>query len=453
MKSTDQKKCPDLTDNDYLQEDLEYMSSLSAAVLEQQTPKSHRALWIASLGIIWLLIWSAFAELDERTRGMGKVIPSQKIQVVQNLEGGIIEQLYVKEGDRVKKGQEIIKLSDIKFAGSFNENRLKMNELIAKSYRLNAEASGTPFDAPPEDYEEMPKLLEHERSLYLSHMQQLQNNLAIIDKQISQKQNERLEAKAKNSELKNALELIEKEIAITEPLTKNNVVSEVQFLQIKRQAAIIKGDYKAAQHTIKKVSESIEELKKKRSELTFEFQNNAKQEWNKVDAEIDRIKEEQNVLADRVQRTIVRSPVDGTVKQILISTVGGVIKPGMDLIEIVPDDDTLLIEAKINPADIAYIYPGQSAMVKFTAYDFSIYGGLEGTVKHVSADTITDEKENSFYLVQIQTDKRFLGNEETPLEIMVGMTVNVDILTGKKTVLDYLLKPILKVQQNALREH
>lgn len=450
-----QPKTPDLKKQEYAPEDLEYMSSLSAAVLEQHTPKSHIAVWLAFIGILWLLIWSAFAELDERTRGMGKVIPSQKIQTVQNLEGGIIEQISVTEGDRVKKGEPILKLSDVNFAGSFNENRLKMYELIAKSFRLEAESSSQPFNAPAQVYEdeEMRKLIEHEKSLYEAHMRQLRNAQAIIDKQISQRENELRETRAKQAELKNALELIRKEIAITEPLTKNNVVSEVQFLQLKRQETMINGDYKATGHTVSRVKDSISELRDKRNDLAYEFQNIAKKEWNMVVAEIDRIKEEQSVLADRVKRTIVRSPVDGTVKQILVSTVGGVIRPGMDLIEIVPDDDTLLIEAKINPADIAYIYPGQNAMVKFTAYDFSIYGGLQGTVKHVSADTITDERDNSYYLVQIQTKKRYLGNEEQPLEIMVGMTVNVDILTGKKTVLDYLLKPILKVKQNALREH
>ena len=307
---------PDNDIEEYSPEDIEYMSSLSAAVLEQQTPKSHRALWVASIGILWLLIWSAFAEIDERTRGMGKVIPSQKIQTVQNLEGGIIDAIYVKEGTRVKKDEAIIKISDINFASSFNENRLKMNELIAQSYRLDAEAHGKPFQASADAYTQMPKLLEHEKSLYLSHMQQLRNNQAIIDKQISQKESELLETRAKHNELKNALELIEREITITEPLTKNNVVSEVQFLQVKRQATIIKGDYKAAGHAVSRIKQSIEELKKKRNEINFDFQNRSKKEWNKVVAEIDQIKEEQSILADRVKRTIVRSPVDGTIKQI-----------------------------------------------------------------------------------------------------------------------------------------
>lgn len=439
--------------NDYLPEDIEYMSSLSAAVLEQQTPKSHISIWLASLGIIWLIIWSAFAELDERTRGVGKVIPPQKIQVVQNLEGGIIEHIYVKEGDHVTKGEQVVKISDVNFAGSLNENRLKMNELIAMSYRLHAEAEGKPFNAPQLSSKEMSKLIEHEQSLYNAHMQQLHNNREIIKKQISQRENELLEAKTRQIELKNAYDLILEEIAITKPLTESNVVSKVQFLQLQRQATVINGDYKATEHMLSKIEDTIDELKKKSEEINYEFQNKAKKEWNKVVAEIDQIKEAQSVIADRVERTIVRSPVDGTINQLLINTVGGVIRPGMDLVEIVPDDEALVVEAKINPADIAYIYPGQSAMVKFTAYDFSIYGGLEGTVKNVSADTITDEHDNSFYLVQIKTNKRHLGNDEKPLKIMVGMTVNVDILTGKKTVLDYLLKPILKVKQNALREH
>ncbi len=442
-----------IPDEEYSQDDIAYMSSLSAAVLEQQTPKSHIAVWLASLGIIWLIIWSSFAELDERTRGMGKVIPSQKIQIVQNLEGGIVEKIFVSEGDRVSKEQPIIKLSDVNFAATFNEKRLKMNELTARSFRLYAEAETKPFHAPDKALKEMPKLIEHEQSLYDAHMLQFKNNQAIIEKQITQKRKELLEKEAKQKELKNAYRLIQEEIAITEPLTENNVVSKVQFLQLKRQASMINGDYQGTRHAVARIKENIEELKKKQNELAFEFQNRAKKEWNEVVAEIDRIKEEQSILKDRVNRTIVRSPVDGTIKQILINTVGGVIRPGMDLIEIVPDDKTLLIEAKVNPADIAYIYPGQHAMVKFTAYDFSIYGGLEGSVKHVSADTITDDQGNSFYLVQIQTDQTHLGTDENPLDIMVGMTVNVDILTGKKTVLDYLLKPILKVRDNALREH
>lgn len=442
-----------ITQHHYSPEDIEYMSSLSAAVLEQQTSKSHIAVWIACIGILWLIVWSSFAQIDERTRGSGKVIPSQRVQTIQNLEGGIVSEIFVKEGDRVKKNQPLMKIQDVSFTGSFNEKQLKINELKAKSYRLSAEANAQGFYVPESDRKNMGMLVAQEENLHMSHQSQLSNNVAIIDAQISQKEKELLESRAKRQELKNALDLISQEIAITEPLTKNMVVSEVQFLQMKRQAAMIKGDYQATEHNIARINANIGELRKRRMEIVYEFRNKAKQELNAVTAEIQQIQETESVLADRVDRTIVRSPVNGTINQILINTIGGVVKPGMDIIDIVPDGDALMVEVKIKPSDIAYIYPGQRATVKFTAYDFSIYGGLHGTVKHVSANTITDERDNSYYLVRIVTDKNFLEKNNKPLDIMVGMTVDVDILTGKKTVMDFILKPIFKVKQNALGEH
>ncbi len=441
------------TNEHYAPEDIEYMSSLSAAVLEQQTSKSHIVVWLSSIAILWLIVWSSFAQIDERTRGIGKVIPSQKIQTVQNLEGGIVSEIYVREGDRVKKGQPLMKIQDVGFTGSYNEKQLKINELSAKSYRLKAEANAQNFSIPTSDRNGMSMLVSQEANLHMSNQNQLANSVAIIEAQISQKENELLESKAKREELKNAYDLISREMAITEPLTKNMVVSEVQFLQMKRQAAMIKGDYQATEHTIARIKENIGELRKRRMNVVYEFRNKAKQELNGVVAEIQQIKESESVLADRVDRTIVRSPVNGTINQILINTIGGVVKPAMDLLEIVPEDDLLMVEARIKPSDIAYIYPGQKANVKFSAYDFSIYGGLKGKVKHVSANTITDEKGNSYYLVHIATDKSFLEKNGKSLEIMSGMTVDVDILTGKKTVMDFILKPILKVKQNSLGEH
>lgn len=438
---------------EYSAEDIAYMSSLSAAVLEQQTSRSHILVWVACLGIVWLIVWSSFAEIDERTRGVGKVIPSQRIQTVQNLEGGIVSEIFVKEGDHVKKNQPLMKIQDVSFTGSFNEKQLKINELKAKAYRLDAEANAKSFSVSSEERRQMGTLLAQEENLHLSQQIQLSNATAIIDAQISQKEKELMETQSKRQELKNALDLITQEIAITEPLTKNMVVSEVQFLQMKRQAAMIRGDYDATGHTIARINANIGELKKRRMEIVYQFRNKAKAELNEVTAEIQQIKETESVLADRVDRTIVRSPVNGTINQILINTIGGVVKPAMDMLEIVPEDDVLMVEVKIKPSDIAYIYPGQRAKVKFTAYDFSIYGGLEGTVKHVSADTITDEKDNSFYLVRIATDKNYLEKKGKRYYILTGMTADVNILTGKKTIMDFMLKPILKVQQNALGEH
>src|SRR3989338_3312217 len=306
------------SDRDYSPEDIEYMSSLSAAVLEQQTSRSHIVVWIACIGILWLVLWSSFAEIDERTRGSGKVIPSQRIQTIQNLEGGIVSEMFVKEGDRVKKGQPLMKIQDISFTGSFNEKQLKINELKAKSYRLNAEASGQGFSVPATDHQGMSQLISQEANLHMSQQSQLSNAVAIIDAQISQKGKELLENRAKREELKNAYDLISQEMAITEPLTKNMVVSEVQFLQMKRQAAMIKGDYQATAHAIARIQENIGELQKRRMEIVYEFRNKAKQELNSVTAEIQQIKESESVFADRVDRTIVRSPVNGTINQILV---------------------------------------------------------------------------------------------------------------------------------------
>lgn len=443
----------DMKDKHYSPEDIEYMSSLSAAVLEQQTSRSHIIVWVASLGIVWLIVWSSFAEIDERTRGLGKVIPSQRIQTIQNLEGGIVSEIFVKEGDHVKKGQPLMKIQDVGFTGSFNERQLKINELKAKAYRLDAEANAKNFSVSTQERHEMGTLLSREENLHLSQQVQLSNAAAIIDAQISQKEKELMETQSKRQELKNALDLITREIAITEPLTKNMVVSEVQFLQMKRQAAMIRGDYDATSHTIARINANIGELRKRRMEIVYQFRNKAKAELNEVTAEIQQIKETESVLADRVDRTIVRSPVNGTINQILINTIGGVVKPAMDMLEIVPDGDAVMVEVKIKPSDIAYIYPGQRAKVKFSAYDFSIYGGLDGTVKHVSANTITDERDNSFYLVRIAADRNYLEKEGKRYYIMTGMTADVNILTGKKTIMDFILKPILKVKQNALGEH
>jgi len=242
------------------------------------------------------------------------------------------------------------------------------------------------------------------------------------------------------------------EVNLTKPLVKKGLVSEVEYLQLKRKLNGIKGDLEASKLSTPRLRSQIKEAQNKTTEIQLDFQNKAKQELNKVVAEISRIGQTNTALNDRVKRTLVRSPVDGTVKQLLINTIGGVVQPGMDIVEIVPAQDTLLIEAKIKPSDIAFLRPNLDATVKLSAYDFGIYGGLKGKLTNISADTITDKKGESYYLVKIKTKKSYLGTKEKPLPVIVGMTATVDIVTGKKTVLDYLLKPILKAKQSALRE-
>ena len=436
----------------YDENDLEFMSSLSEAVLQKAPSSSRKILWVIAIAVFWVILWASIAEVDELTRGEGKVIPTQQLQVIQNLEGGIVSEILVKEGDNVKKGQVLLRIDDKNFASSFGESRLRYVELKAKSMRLEAEANAQPFSINNDTSPEMQKQIAYEKSLYDSNQEQLLKSIQILQEQARQKENELTELESKVSQLQNSYELVKRELSIMEPLVKKGLVSEMEFLQLKRQTNNIQGELQTTRLAIPRVQSAILEVKSKRGEAELNFKNRAKKELNEAVAEMSRLQEVHTSLEDRVQRTLVRAPVDGTIKQLLVNTVSGVVKPGMNILEIVPTEDTLLIEAKIKPSDVAFLRLGLDATVKFTAYDFSIYGGLKGKLVFISADTITNDRGESYYLVHIKTDKNHLGTPEKPLALMVGMTTTVDILTGKKTVLDYLLKPILKAKQNALRE-
>jgi len=435
------------------EEDLEYMNSVSSAMLMQNNLKTKLLLWIGMFVIIWLIAWAYHAKIDALTRGQGKIIPSNKIQVIQNLEGGIVSEILVKEGEEVKKGAILVKIDDTNFASMFIESQLRYNELQAKSIRLLAESTGNSFNVSKKIKKTSPNLIKHEYSLYKSNKAQLNNNIMIYKRRLNQKRNELKEAQAKLIQLTNNYELISREVALNKPLVKKGIVSEVEYLQLQRQQSTIKGEMRAIKLSIPRLVSVLEEQKDNIKEVQLEFHNAAKEAYNEAKAEMTRIKRTNIAREDKVQRTFVRSPVTGTIKQLLVNTVGGVVKPGMDIIEIVPTQDNLLVEAKIRPADIAFLYPGQRAIVKFSAYDFAIYGSLRGTLTHISAGTIVDEiDKQSYYLVRIKTDKNYLGDENNKLNVIVGMTADVDIITGKKTVLDYILKPILRARENVLSE-
>jgi adhesin transport system membrane fusion protein len=438
--------------DDFDAQDLKFMSSLSEAVLQKSPKKSRYLLWLILLAFVWLIIWASQAQVDEITRGEGKVIPFHQLQKVQNLEGGIVSEILVAEGDLVKEGQVLLKINNATSKSSYEEGKLRLNELKAKALRLEAEAKGEKFSDLEKDLEGLQIQLQYEKSLFATNQEQLKKSLEVLFEQKKQKQNEleELEAKIKQQEV--AVKLIEEEVQITKPLVAKGLVSEVEFLKLSRELNALKGELESSKLAIPRVESQIKEFDTKSQEVDLEYKNRAKKELNEVVAEISRINETNEALSDRVKRTSVRSPVNGTVQQILINTIGGVVQPGMDLIEIVPTQDNLLVEAQVKPSDIAFLRPGLDAIVKFSAYDFSIHGGLKGKLTHISADTITNDKGESYYLVRIKTDKNHLGTEIKPLPIMVGMTASVDIVTGKKTVLDYILKPILKAKNNALTE-
>lgn len=433
------------------QEDLSYASSAAAAVLQQSPKGGQQLLWAIMLFITAMIAWAAFAKIDEFTRGEGRVIPSQSVQLVQNLEGGIVAEVFVREGQLVKRGQALVRMDDLRFTASLRETELSLTQLQAKAARLKAEAEGISF--PEEALKELSSdIVTVEKDLYFARQQELISSNQVIRKQISQKLQELSESKAKAKQLERSYNLLKSELDLTEPLVSQGAVSEVELLRLRRQVNDLAGELEATRLSIPRIEAALAELEQKLTAADSAFRSKAQAEFNEVRGELSRLRESSQAIVDQVDRTLVRSPVAGTVKQLFVRTLGGVVQPGMDLLAIVPSEDTLLIETRIRPADIAFLHPGQKAMVKFTAYDFAIHGGLEGEVVNISPDTILNEEDESFYLVQIETSSSFLGTSSDPLPIIPGMTVNVDILTGKKTVLDYILKPIFKTKQLALRE-
>ncbi|MDL0089364.1 HlyD family type I secretion periplasmic adaptor subunit [Campylobacter gastrosuis] len=442
-----------LKNKNYDAYDIRFMSSLSEAVLAKAPSNSRKILYAIVVTVAWLLVWASFAQIDEITRGSGKIIPSGKNQAVQNLEGGIVEQILVKEGDEVKKDQVILKIDNKNFSSSYGESQLRLEELQAKFLRLNAEANDEPFAFDEKRDSNNSKAIMYELSLHNSNIAQLDEQVRILNEQLRQRESELNELRSKISQTQGSYSLALKERDIMEPLFKKGLVSEVEFLQLQRRLNDLKGELDAARLSVPRIDSTIKEVKNKISETKLAFKNNAKRELNEVSGEMARINESQINLSDRVERTFVRSPVNGIVSKLMVHTISGVIKPGESIAEIVPLEDKLVAEVKVKPADVAFLRPGLDAVVKFTAYDFSIYGGLHGKVTQISADTQTDEKTGeSYYLIRVETDKNYLGNEQKPLRIKVGMIVSADIITGKKTILDYLLKPILKAKNNALTE-
>ena len=436
------------------EQDIAYMSSLSQAALEKPTVKSQMVVWVILLVFIWLIVWANYAELDKIVRGEGKVVPSSQIQIIQNLEGGIVEELFIHSGDKVKKGQILIKLDNTQFASSYGESELKEAELTAKAQRLAAEAFNKPFivsKVPSTDLE-IQKLYDREFYLYEARQKQVETTDNILVEQIEQKKLELQDAYSQQKQLTRSLNLLKKEVSFMKPLVKQGIASQVDLLKLEREENDALSKLKGVEFSIPRLKSAISEARSKREDAKETFANDAHEQMNQVLAEKEQLIKSKAALQDRVDRTDIKSPVNGTVKQMFVNTIGGVVQPGSDIVEIVPEDDSLVLETKILPADIGFIYEGLKAKIKFTAYDFAIYGGLDGTVTRISADTITDEEGNSFYIARIKTDRNHLGTKKEPLFLLPGMTASVDIIVGKHTVLDYILKPIIKAKDTALRE-
>lgn len=433
-------------------EDLQYMSEVDAALYRKGHPLAY-IVSIATFAFFFIaVIWAAFAELDEVTRGNGQVIPSQRIQEISNLEGGLLAEMLVAENQIVEKNQVLARVSNEQAESTVRDNLNKQAEAEAAILRLEAERNGTELVFPKSMENAHLQIITDQLSLYNARKTQFEGEMRALEAQLEQKNNEMAEAQARRGQLEENLRLVMEQRNIARPLMLKGSFSRVDYLKLEQQVATLQGDVAGVAQSIARARNGAQEIQERITQRKSEKASQIQEEINKRRLELNSIRETLAFGGDRTKRMDVRAPMRGTVKRILINTVGGVIKPGENVIELVPLDDTLLIEARIKPTDIAFLHPNQKAVTKITAYDFSIYGGLEAEVEQISADTIEDKKGETYYLVKLRTKKNAIVYRGESLPIIPGMTASVDILTGKKSVLDYLLKPILKARQNALRE-
>ncbi len=432
-------------------QDYEYVQALSEAVL-MTTPSRIRTvlyLWLAA--IFLFIVWAAFSQVDEISRGTGEVVSSAHNKMIQHLEGGIVQQILVKEGQSVTKNQVLLKIKNEKSTSSFASNTMEAYALQAKLVRLKAEGLGGAFSEGNVSAALQP-YIDNERALFNSNRLDLNAQISGLSEKLTQSRQSLSEAKSTKAHLRHSLDLINEEVRMTGPMVEKGVKSRVDYLKLQRDANQAEDQYQSTSLSIPRLASVIQETARSIEEAWAKFRADAQTQYNETLSKLQTLQANGTALSDEVDRTTVRSPMDGVVQSLFVHTIGGVVKPGDDLIEIVPRGERLVAEVKIKPSDIAFIYPGQRAVVKLSAYDFSIYGALEGKVSLISADTQTNKKEDVYYIVQIVTDKSYIQHNGKRLTILPGMTVNADIITGRKSVLDYILKPILKTKQNMLSE-
>jgi len=407
------------------------------------------------------IYWAYISEIDELARGEGKVIPSEKIQTIQSLDGGIISNILIKEGSIVIKGQALMKIDTTRFEASLEENRQTYHHLLVTKIRLEAESlininkRNPKLKIPKNVKESVGEFVKADYRLFLSRIDELKSTTDIFRIQLKQKEQELIELKSKKEQLKKSIVFVKEEKKTIEKLVKRKAQSKVELIRINKELNQIEGEITSTVLSIPRAKFAIIEAKNRITEKSKIFRAEAFNELQKINTEVKKLKSKLVADRDKVAKTTLYSPVNGIIKQININTIGGVVRSGMDLIEIVPQSEILLVEAKISPKDIAFINPKQKAVVKITAYDFSIYGGLDGKIVEISADSIIDKDSKdqaSYYKVVVKTNKNYLEKGGESLPIIPGMVASVDIVTGKKTILDFLLKPILKTKQNSFHE-
>jgi adhesin transport system membrane fusion protein len=412
--------------------DFAFANDIRAAAALRTSRTSRMLLWTSLALFACFVVWAHFAILDEVKRGAGRVVPSRQMQVVQTLEGGIVGDILVQEGAIVQQGQSLMRIDDTKFASEFGEIRERRAAMAARVARLEAEARGrSVVSFPDEAATIVPAAVSTETSVFKMRAQKVAQDADVLNQQVTR--------------LTESLKLLDRERTLTHKLYDQKVVPEIEMLRLDRQATEMRGQIAEAQSKI--------------ASITTSFRSQADEDLAKSRGDLAVLDENIKSAQDRLRRTDLKAPVHGIVNKLNVSTVGAVLQPGANVMDIVPLDDTLLVEGRIRPQDIAFIRADQDAVVKISAYDSSVYGSLKGKVERISADTIADDKAEksehpeTFYRVMVRTETNHLGSEENPLPIIPGMVTTVEIQTGKKSVLDYLIKPARILRSEALREH
>jgi adhesin transport system membrane fusion protein len=437
----------------YDRDDLDFMPDVHAATRHRGRRFAYILTVLSILFFGVMGVWAHYAVLDEVTRGEGTIVPSSRTQVIQNLEGGILREILVHEGDIVEAGDVLVRIENTVAQANLQDARSQYLTLLATEARLVAEVEGSEEIAFPESVlNEAPTVAADQQRLFNARTRQLEAQINVLESQAIQRKQEVAEMNSRLRQLEQNLSLAREELSITAPLVQKGVMPRIDLIRIERQVSDLEGEMRTIRTAIPRLQSAQLEANQRIQEMKLTSQTEASGELNTTRAELKSISQSLFAGQDRVTRTSVTSPVRGTVKDMKITTVGGVIQPGEDIMEIVPLDDSLIVEARIRPADIAYLRPDQKAVIKISAYDFSIYGGLTAKLVRISADTIKDEQGESFYHVYLRTEENSLQHHGEELPIIPGMTVTAEILTGEKSVLDYLLKPILKARDSALRE-
>jgi adhesin transport system membrane fusion protein len=409
-------------------------------------------LLVICLIFVVLLIWSAIAKVDNITRAMGQVIPSSKLQIIQNLEGGIVNAIHVKQGDVVEEGALLISLSPIQSSAEFGSRKQQVFGLAVRAARLEAESKGRKLSYDAALNQQAKDIVAVDKAEYQSRQASLQAELMVIDSQIQQKLQESVAAEVEWEASKTGLQNAKEELEIITALVERGLEPRLELVRLNSRVSELKARQDLAKVSMMRLKSAEREVKDRREAALRNFQAQSASELTRTKTELNAQQELLPSFEDRLLRTYVRAPARGVVNRIFITTPGGVLKPSEPLLELVPAEDKLVIEARIRPQDIAFVRIGQPARIKLTAYDYTVFGAMDGQVTQISADVVPVDREESFYLARVEIEKQMIENLGKKLPIIPGMQAQVDIVTGNKTVLDYLTKPIKALKENAFRE-